>query len=919
MSLLSYLYNWKSPVVGHANMGKRIRDKKQKLVFLKGSLRAILAWPVICLLIGTSLWVLTLSRLNDGKAALNESAFKQASALSEAYAQQLSRSIEQLDQITLNLKYYWQKTHGGLDLEDQLQQGLYPTSALVYVSIFDRNGALVTSTFNKKIPLNLSDAEWFQSHRTGVSKGLLIVQPEISPRIGKMIIRFTRGLKAADGSFDGVISVAVEPPYLASFTDESSLGNSGFLSVGRKDGVLFATKMGESIRSLTTTVFRSPPAFESDKGVAAIAKEKFVDKQSRIVAWESLKNYPLVSTVGLSEDEIFASYEAMSRDLRNFAIAGSVFLLLVAIVGIYFSSRLAWRKEQANEVKNTYRLATDGAREGFYMVRALYDADNHIVDFLVEDCNERGAVYYGTTRNQLIGVKFADFSSSDYLEEVLAIFRRAMQSGFYEDEFKVVPDSPLRVTWVHRRLVRSGNGIAVTLRDISEMKAHEEALSQLANADAVTALPNRHWLMNFLPTAVARAKSESTVLALLFVDLDDFKNINDTLGHSTGDELLQAVAFRLKSVIRPQDNVARLGGDEFTIILERVDSDNDVSRVAERIIQSLNEPFVLAAGDSHIVHGSIGISMFPRDGDNEQTLLKHADIAMYAAKENGKGDYEFYQPYLSEKLVVRLNKEEALRRAIERDEFVLYYQPRVDTFTGELRSMEALVRWIHPEHGLVSPVEFISMAEDTGLIMTLGELVIEKACAQLAQWKAQYLPVVPVSINVSPRQFNHGNISTFLAFCMAHHDIDPSLIEVEITESCMIGEDNAVTEELAAIEALGIKLLVDDFGTGYSSLSQLQRLDLDILKIDRAFTAQLCTGKEGEKFFMAILSMAHVLGMSVVAEGVETVEQLRVLQTLSCNEVQGYFISRPVPANEIPPLMQKRFLFPHLRPSLQVV
>jgi EAL domain-containing protein (putative c-di-GMP-specific phosphodiesterase class I) len=252
-----------------------------------------------------------------------------------------------------------------------------------------------------------------------------------------------------------------------------------------------------------------------------------------------------------------------------------------------------------------------------------------------------------------------------------------------------------------------------------------------------------------------------------------------------------------------------------------------------------------------------------------------------------------------------------LRKAIERDEFILYYQPRVDTFSGQLRSMEALVRWRHPERGIVAPQEFIQMAEDNGLIVPLGEQVIRKACAQLAQWRAQHLPLLPVSINVSARQFSHGNLSALLGACMAEHAIEPSLIEIEITESCMMGEDQAVTAELAALEALGIKLLVDDFGTGYSSLSQLQRLDLDVLKVDRAFTAQLCNGREGEALFMAILSMAHVLGMTVVAEGVETLEQLRVLQALSCNEVQGYFISPPVPPQQMRAMMVKRFLFPN--------
>jgi diguanylate cyclase (GGDEF)-like protein len=400
------------------------------------------------------------------------------------------------------------------------------------------------------------------------------------------------------------------------------------------------------------------------------------------------------------------------------------------------------------------------------------------------------------------------------------------------------------------------------------------------------------------------------MLAVLFVDLDDFKNINDTLGHAAGDELLRTVATRLQNVIRPKDSIVRLGGDEFTVILEDVESNDDVSAIAERIMKSLLDTFVLTDGSQHLVHASIGISVFPHDGDTIEVLLKHADIAMYAAKANGKGHYQFYQRQLSERLITRLKQEHALRQAIERDEFVLYYQPRADTFSGQLLSMEALVRWITPEHGMVPPLEFIPLAEDTGLIVALGELVINKACAQLAQWKAQNLPVVPISINVSPRQFNEGNVGAILASCMQKYNIDASLVEIEITESCMVGEDNTVLEELAAIEMLGVKVLVDDFGTGYSSLSQLKRMAVDGLKVDKAFTAQLANGKEDEAFFSAIIMMAHALGISVVAEGVETEAQLSILQKLSCDEVQGYLISKPVPATEMPPLMLKRFLFP---------
>lgn len=667
---------------------------RQALRFSRYGMRSTLVCLGIGLLLIILLWTATLSKLKQDRHALEQRKIREAASLSKTYADQLTRSVEQIDQVTLNIKYFWQRYPGGLSLEDQLQQGLYRRSALLHVAILDRNGELISSTLRSNKSLNLGHKDWFQQHKADRSSGLVIVPPELSPRIGLRIIRFTRRLERADGTFDGVVSVAVEPPYLASFTDEASLDNSAYLSVIKTDGSQLAKKMGESIRSLPA-VWHTPPKFQTARGVMTVAKEQFVDEQPRIVAWQTLSDYPLISVVGLSETEALAPYETMASDYRRFAAAGSLGIFLFTMAAAFFISRQAWRKQLENEVKDTYRLATDAAREGFYMVRPVRDENDNVVDFLVEDCNERGANYYGTTRAELIGAKFSRYSAGPYLDVVLNIFRGALETGYYEDEFNVSSNSPLKPVWMHRKLVRSGDGLAVTLRDISEIKAHAQALAQMANADAVTTLPNRHWMMNYLPTAVERARNGDSKFALLFVDLDDFKNINDTLGHAAGDVLLREVALRLRSIVRPQDNVVRLGGDEFNIILEPVEGEKDVSAVAERIIKSFAEPFVLSGGSSHIVRASIGISLFPADGDDGEILLKHADIAMYAAKGNGKGSYEFYEASLSENLVVRLNKEQALRKAIERDEFVLYYQPRVDTLSGKLHGFEALVRWIH--------------------------------------------------------------------------------------------------------------------------------------------------------------------------------------------------------------------------------
>ena len=900
--------------------GTRITTTMLRLGFLRSSMHNILIWPSICILLGLLMWGMIHAKLSTDRETLQHAAVKQAGSLSAAYAEQLARTVQQIDQITLNVKYGWQSGHGTLRLEDQLRQGLYPAAARQYVSVIDRDGFIVTSTLPFDRPASVASRSYFLAHRDNPSLDLRISEPQEGTRIKRMLIRFSRRLDDADGKFDGIVMVAVEPSVLSSFYDEASIGKSDFLSVRTLGGTLLASKMGADIRGLRT-VFRKPPEFATPAGVATYEPGIFVDGQPRILSWKVLDAYPLRAMVGLSQKDILASFESSAADYRKMAIAGTLLLCIVAIVGMLSAAMLAWRKHQAEEIKNTYRLVIEEGGESFYMLRAMFDGDTQPNDFVVQDCNERGAVVAGRTKATLVGVRLSVLTPASLWHPMIADCAAAMQSGFHEDEFLSSRDGqPL---WMHRRLVRSGGGVAATVRDITDIKAHQEALSRLANVDTLTTLPNRHWLTGFLPQALQRADDSSRQLGLLFIDLDNFKNINDTLGHSAGDELLQAAALRLRSVIRPSDNVARLGGDEFTIVLEQIEDDDAVLMIGERVVSAFAEPFVLGGGSLHLVHASIGISMYPRDGDNAAALLKNADIAMYAAKASGKANYQFFQAHLSEELVKRLSIEHALRNALEKDEFLLHYQPRVDATDGRLLSLEALVRWQHPVRGMVQPLEFIQIAEETGLIGRLGELVMAKACAQLAQWGGSGLSLVPVSINVSFRQFGQPGTQTLkdqLAFHMTQHAIDPSLIEVELTESCMMGEQQIVHGTLAELQAMGIRLLVDDFGTGYSSLSQLQRLDFDVLKVDRAFTRTLCDGMDGDVFYRAIISMAHALGMEVVAEGVETAQQLQRLQELGCDEVQGFYISRPVPGSDIPNLLARQYLFPQpeARPQLAV-
>jgi diguanylate cyclase (GGDEF)-like protein len=432
-------------------------------------------------------------------------------------------------------------------------------------------------------------------------------------------------------------------------------------------------------------------------------------------------------------------------------------------------------------------------------------------------------------------------------------------------------------------------------------------LNRLATQDRLTGLPNRHWLMSNLPKVLERANRAGKQVAVLSIDLDNFKNVNDSAGHSVGDQLLQTVATRLRTVSRPADYVVRVGGDEFMVVLEAVAVVDELPTAAQRILDALRVPIEIGER-KHAIGGSIGISLFPRDGSDAGTLLKNADIAMYSAKAEAKGRYRFYDEKLYERIRKRLDIEQELSRALEEDHFVMHYQPRVNAGSGQLVGMEALVRWIHPERGIIPPNDFIPLAESTGMILALGELIMNKTCAQLAEWIAQGLPVVPISVNVSARQFNEGKVRDVVGACLSTHGIPAGLLEIELTESAMMGDFDVVIKEVHAINALGVKIHVDDFGTGYSSLSLLHRLEMDVLKVDRAFTTQLGDGKEGRIFFAAIVSMAKALGMSVIAEGVETTEQLHILQALDCDEIQGFLVSRPLPADDVPALIRKGIL-----------
>ncbi|MGB5079772.1 MAG: EAL domain-containing protein, partial [Burkholderiales bacterium] len=453
-------------------------------------------------------------------------------------------------------------------------------------------------------------------------------------------------------------------------------------------------------------------------------------------------------------------------------------------------------------------------------------------------------------------------------------------------------------------------GSVLLIRDIRERKRAEERLHYMANYDELTGLPNRSLFSDRLGQTLALAKRSGREAGCIFIDLDRFKAVNDTYGHGIGDKLLKGVAQRLQECVRSVDTVGRLSGDEFAIAMSHLAKADDANLVARKVVSALAKPFDLDGHQTYMT-ASMGIALCPVDGEDPAILLRNADTAMFRAKEQGRNAYQFYLPQMNERAARRLQMDTQLRVALERGEFLLHYQPKANLASGEISGFEALLRWQHPERGMVPPLEFISILEDTGLIVAVGEWVLRTACAQIGHWQAQGMPPRPVAVNLSARQFQDKNLSLVIAAIVAESGIDPGLLEIELTESMLMNNAEEATRTLNKIKAGGVRLAMDDFGTGYSSLAYLRRFPLDVLKIDRAFIRNVATDPDDAAIVLAMISLAHSMKLEVVAEGVETEAQLNFLRMRGCDEIQGYYFARPMPVAECTrALVENRLKFP---------
>jgi diguanylate cyclase (GGDEF)-like protein/PAS domain S-box-containing protein len=620
--------------------------------------------------------------------------------------------------------------------------------------------------------------------------------------------------------------------------------------------------------------------------------------------------------VGRSVFDVYSDLAGIQEQFKR-ALAGEPLVGVVEIAGLAFETICTPLRDQDGEPNGVMGVATDVTerrraeqtlRNNEEEFRLVFESAKDAILWadpetgLITRCNRAAESLLERERDEIVGQPQTAIHPAGKAEYYAEMFERHIrQEGRADEEAEVITKSG-RVVPVHigasLTMVGGKPIIQGIFRDITERKRAEETIKHLAYHDVLTHLPNRTLFKDRLTQALAQAHRKGRMVAVLFLDLDQFKVVNDTVGHAEGDRLLQRVAKRLAGLVREGDTVARVGGDEFVLLLAEAVEVEDAVEVAERILESFKGPWTLQ-GQEFRVTTSIGIATYPSDGEDAESLLRNADTAMYRAKEHGRDNYQLYTPAMNARIAERLALENSLRHGLERGEFVVYYQPQVNIGSGQVAGVEALVRWEHPERGLVLPAEFIPAAEETGLIVPLGEWVLRTACAQNKAWQEEGLPAMRVAVNLSARQFQQRNLMEVVARALQETGLAPHLLQFEITEGIAMHDVDFTVPMLRRLRAMGVQFAIDDFGTGYSSLAYLKRLPIDAVKIDRSFVSDLTVDADDAAIASTVITMAHSLKLSVIAEGVETEEQLAFLSRRRCDEMQGYLFSRAVPAEEI--------------------
>ena len=879
-------------------------------------------FPLVALMLLAVVWGTTYNLIKVERTSAHSAAASTSLEILDTYEAQVVRALREIDQALKLVKFAYEKGGGRLDLAELRGRAMLPPDLLFAVSVADASGAIVAST-RAGPSASVAGQEVFRRQREG--EILAIGWPQLAPGDKEWKLNFSRRLDARDGAFAGVAIVTVPAAYFVSGYEPAKLGEHGMLGVIGADGVFRARRSGEAVTFGDVTDYASlVPRGERVEAPTAVTTNAW-DGTRRFTSARELFDFPLAVVVGLSEEEYLAPVNERVDAYIWRALAGSA-LLLLFLAGVGY---LSWQLTQTRVTTNrALREEIDTRRHAESALRLRNRAiDSSVNAILIMDV---ARPYYpidyvnpaferitGYSCAEAIGrnIGFLVGAERDQhgMQEIQMALRERREGHAVLRNYR--KDGTLFWNDFHIAPVRNEDGDVThyvgVMNDVTEAKSYEEQLARQANFDTLTGLANRNLLQDRLHQAIANAKRSASTVAAVFLDVDNFKLVNDTLGHKLGDELLQKLAARLKSCVRETDTVARLGGDEFVLLLlnpassespfgarkdgEASSLESDITLLMHKLLTNISHPMTLGGRELRPT-SSIGVAVYPQDGEDADTLLRNADAAMYRAKELGRNRFQFFTADVHERIRRRMELESSLRFAIEREEFELFYQPQVSFRTGRVVGVEALLRWRHPQKGLVEPSHFIGFAEESGLINPIGTWVLQKACAQNKAWQDEGLPAIPVAVNMSAKQCERQDIDTVVQRALKTAGLAPQYLELEITESISMANPEQSVPLMERLKQTGVMLCIDDFGTGFSNLSYLKRFPVDRLKIDISFVREIATDAGSLAIADAIITMSHSLDLEVVAEGVETEEQLALLGERDCDILQGYYFSRPLTA-----------------------
>ena len=785
-----------------------------------------------------------------------------------------------------------------MSTEDVHQMLKDSSSGLIQIyalSLINADGRLINfSRFWPPPDIQVDDREFFNALKSDPRVMSFVSLPSHNRTDGKWTLFLTRKVVDANGKFLGLVLGAVELAYFEKLFSSVSLGEGSSITLFRSDGALLTrfpridAVIGKNFRSSVDAVG------SGDSGTARFAGQ--ITGQDRLLAAHRLAHFPVVISVAVDTDAALAIWQ---KEVNTLLGAGGLAAVTVAIMILLIVRQQARAHSLSMKRLAQEKERLDTALNNMSQGLIMFDSAERVVV-----CNDLYIAMYGLSREKVKpGCSFVDLlhhraEAGEFVHRDLEQYRANLVAAMAQGKVmsSILETADGREILVTNSPMSSGGRVA-THNDITERRRAEAKIEYMAHHDALTGLPNRLQLYEQLRQTLARAK-RGQHLAVFCLDLDRFKDVNDAHGHPVGDLLLKAVADRLRRCVRDTDMVARLGGDEFAIMQAGDSQPMAATSLASRLIEAVGAPFEVG-GHQVTVGLSIGIALAPGDGLDPDQLLKNADMALYRAKSDGHDLYRFFEPEMDARMQARRQLEIDLRKAIANSEFELFYQPLVDMKTEYVTGFEALIRWRHPERGMIPPLDFIAVAEETGLIVPIGDWVLVQACAEAVTWPSD----VKLAINLSPIQFKNKGLLLSVVSALAASGLSPNRLELEITESVLLQDGDATLATLHELRGLGVRISMDDFGTGYSSLSYLRKFPFDKIKIDQTFIFDMSDHNDSLAIVRAVIAMGKGLGIATTAEGVETLAQFKQLKLEGCTEVQGYLFSPPRPAAELKGLL----------------